>query len=57
MSKHRLIGQKAPEFTLRNSDNEEFNFKPVSDDKRPTALFFYPQSGVYTLANIFLPVF
>jgi len=47
MSRHRLIGQKAPEFTLRNADNEEFNFNPVSDDKRPTALFFYPQSGTY----------
>ncbi|EJC97896.1 peroxiredoxin Q [Fomitiporia mediterranea MF3/22] len=46
MKKHSLLGKKAPELSLPNFDGSTFAFTPGASG-RPTALFFYPQSGTY----------
>ncbi|KAI5121399.1 hypothetical protein M0805_003171 [Coniferiporia weirii] len=46
MSKHPLIGKKAPEIVLPNFDGATYTFTPGASGA-PTALFFYPQSGTY----------
>jgi len=46
MTKHPLVGKKAPTLSLPNFDGETFTFTPESEG-RPTALFFYPKSGSY----------
>jgi len=40
-----LIGKTAPTFKLLNYDGESFTFTP-GEKGFPTALFFYPESGV-----------
>ncbi|KLO12227.1 AhpC-TSA-domain-containing protein [Schizopora paradoxa] len=40
----QLVGQKAPEFTLPNHDGSTYTFTPGASG-RPTAIFFYPESG------------
>ena len=42
-----LIGKTAPPITLLNYDGESFTFTP-GEKGIPTALFFYPESGVNT---------
>ena len=49
MKKHILQGKPAEEFTLPDSNGTDFQFNPKSEDGKPTALFFYPQSGQYPL--------
>ncbi|KAH8114361.1 thioredoxin-like protein [Phellopilus nigrolimitatus] len=46
MTKHPLIGKKAPEISLPNFDGSTYTFTPGASGG-PTALFFYPQSGTY----------
>ena len=45
MSYRDLIGKPAPPIELLNYDGESFTFTPGEKDV-PTALFFYPESGV-----------
>ena len=42
----KLVGKPAPAFSLPNHDGSTFEFKPGSSG-RPTAIFFYPQSGAW----------
>jgi len=40
----QLVGQKAPEISLPNHDGTTYTFTPGASG-RPTAVFFYPESG------------
>ena len=40
-----LIGKTAPSIELLNYDGESFTFTPGEKDV-PTAIFFYPESGM-----------
>jgi len=44
--KHALIEKTAPTITLPNSDGSDYTFTP-GQSGRPTALFFYPESGSF----------
>ncbi|THH11029.1 hypothetical protein EW145_g937 [Phellinidium pouzarii] len=46
MPKHSLIGKRAPEISLPNSDGTTYTFTPGASGG-PTVIFFYPQSGSY----------
>jgi peroxiredoxin Q/BCP len=45
MSYRDLIGKTAPSIKLLNYDGEEFAFTP-GESGMPTAIFFYPESGI-----------
>lgn len=47
MSKHSLLGQPAPTFSLPSADGTTYEFKPGASGK-PTAVFFYPKAGAFS---------
>jgi thioredoxin-dependent peroxiredoxin len=47
-SKHPLVGQPAPVLSLPNADGVTYELKPGADSK-PTAVFFYPKAGAFSL--------
>ena len=49
MSYQDLIGKTAPSIKLLNYDGEPFTFTPGEKDV-PTALFFYPESGMNAIS-------
>ena len=50
MSKHALLGQPAPVLSLPNADGTAYELKPGAEGK-PTAVFFYPKAGAFTLST------
>ena len=53
MSYQDLIGKTAPSIKLLNYDGEPFTFTPGQKDV-PTALFFYPESGMNAIFFFYL---
>lgn len=43
MTRHPLIGEPAPSFSLKNHNGEDYQF---TGGEGPIALFFYPKAGM-----------